>query len=70
MNIKKLTLVEFFNPYVTTVYVTIHEFKVDNVNKCNCKIALDLEIFFRDFNVRKAILQNKYDIFHIYDNYL
>lgn len=65
MNIKKLTLVEFFNPYVT-----IHEFKVDNVNKCNCKIALDLEIFFRDFNVRKAILQNKYDIFHIYDNYL
>lgn len=40
MNIKKLTLVEFFNPYVT-----IHEFKVDNVNKCNCKIALDLEFF-------------------------
>lgn len=65
MNVKKLTLVEFFNPYVT-----IHEFKVDNVNKCNCKIALDLEFFFRDFNVRKAILQNKYDIFHIYDNYL
>lgn len=65
MNIKKLTLVECFNPYVT-----IHEFKVDNVNKCYCKIALDLEIFFRDFNVRKAILQNKYEMFHIYDNYL
>lgn len=62
--IKKLIFVEFFN-----LYVIIYEFKVDNVNKCNCKIVLDLDFFKRDFNVRKVIIYNKYDIFNIYDNY-